>query len=324
MLNEKRIKALIIVSLLLIESFVWIVNGPNNSWSLGFFGGDGGHASVDQPGGNAGGGQPQDENNSGQPPGEPLPNNGGQPASNDGQPDPGSVQPPAQNDDSQSGPNPGEGNGQADAAGYPPADNPDRNLALKEAEDKGLLILVNKEHPVDKDYKPDDLVKIRDFVPDRSETTRYMRSEAAVAFEMLVGKAAEDGVVIKMTTAYRSYDFQKVLFDNYVEKEGEEKANTFSAKPGQSEHQTGLAVDVSSPSVDYQLSDDYGKTKEGKWLSDNAYRFGFILRFPKGKEDITGYQYEPWHLRYVGLTAAKEIHEQGITLEEYLQENGLE
>jgi D-alanyl-D-alanine carboxypeptidase len=151
-----------------------------------------------------------------------------------------------------------------------------------------------------------------------------MRAEAAEAFHRMVDKAAEDGVELKMTTAYRSYDFQKILFDSYVEKEGEEQANTFSAKPGQSEHQTGLAVDVSSPSVDYQLSDDYGKTKEGKWIADQAYRFGFILRFPKGKEDITGYQYEPWHLRYVGLAAAKEIHEEGLTLEEFLQKNNIQ
>ena len=102
--------------------------------------------------------------------------------------------------------------------------------------------------------------------------------------------------------------------------EGEAAAGKYSAKPGQSEHQTGLAVDVSSESVDYLLSDDYGETKEGKWLAENAHRFGFIVRFPRGKEDITGYQYEPWHIRYVGLTAAKEIHAEGITLEEYLKE----
>jgi len=304
MLNEKRIKALIIISLLLIESFVWVVNGPKNFWSLGFFGGDGGHTAVEQPGNNPAG-NPAD----GETPGEPAQNNGSQPGQNNG---------------GQPEQNAGDENGQADETGYPPADNPDKEIALKDARAAGLLILVNKTHPVDKDYKPDDLTKVKDFVPDRAESTRYMRAEAAKAFGMLVDKASEDGMVIKMTTAYRSYDFQKILFDSYVEKEGEEKANTFSAKPGQSEHQTGLAVDVSSLSVDYQLSNDYGKTKEGKWLADNAWRFGFILRFPKGKEDITGYQYEPWHLRYVGLTAAKEIYDQDITLEEYLQENGLE
>jgi len=289
MLNEKRIKALIIISLLLIESFVWIGNGPNSFWSLGFFGGTDGQSSTD------------------------IPDNGGKPG--DGETSDPDGQQPDQNNDEQ--------NGQAGNGGTQSGDNGNGEQSLKEAKEKGLLILVNKEHPVDKDYKPDDLTGIKYFVPDRSETTRYMRTEAAEAFHQLVDKAAEDGIEIKMTTAYRSYDFQKILFDSYVAKEGEAAANTFSAKPGQSEHQTGLAVDVSSPSVDYQLSDDYGETKEGKWLAGHAYWFGFILRFPKGKEDITGYQYEPWHLRYVGLTAAKEIHEQKLTLEEYLQENGI-
>lgn len=273
MMNEKRIKTLIIFSLLLIETFVWTANGSNHFWSLGLGGDQDGPGTV-----NVG----------------------------DGSGDQGIERPPE---------------GQHDQNDQ---DQRDRDAALKDAQEKGLLVLVNKEHPVDPDYKPDDLTQIKAYVPDRSETTRYMRAEAAEAFQQMVDKAAEDGVELKMTTAYRSYDFQKILFDNYVAQKGEEQANTFSAKPGQSEHQTGLAVDVSSPSVDYQLSNDYGKTKEGKWIADEAYRFGFILRFPKGKEEITGYQYEPWHLRYVGLTAAKEIHEEGLTLEEYLQENNIQ
>lgn len=283
MLNEKRIKALIIISLLLIETFVWTANGPNSFWSLGL-GGD-----TDGPGATGPGTVNIGDSSN---PGEGNPS--GEEQNNDGQPE--------QNQEDQA----------------------DRDKALKDAQEKGLLILVNKAHPIGQDYKPDDLTKIEAYAPDRSETTRYMRTEAAEAFHRMVDKAAGDGVELKMTTAYRSYDFQKILFDNYVEKEGEEKANTFSAKPGQSEHQTGLAVDVSSPSVDYQLSDDYGKTKEGKWIADEAYRFGFILRFPKGKEEITGYQYEPWHLRYVGLAAAKEIHEEGLTLEEFLQKNNIQ
>jgi D-alanyl-D-alanine carboxypeptidase len=278
MMTEKRIKTLIIISLLLIQTFVWTANGSNHFWSLGL-GND-----SDNPG----------------------TVNVGDDSGQQGEEKPSQEQPDQGNEDQQD---------------QNPDDQGDRAAALEDAQEKGLLMLVNKEHPVDPDYKPDDLTKIKDYVPDRSETTRYLRAKAADAFHQMVDKAAQDGVELKMTTAYRSYDFQKILFDSYVQKEGEEKANTFSAKPGQSEHQTGLAVDVSSPSVDYQLSDDYGKTKEGKWISDEAYRFGFILRFPKGKEDITGYQYEPWHLRYVGLTAAKEIHEEGLTLEEYLQKN---
>lgn len=281
MTNEKRIKTLIIISLLLIETFVWAANGPNNFWSLGLGQVPEGPGTVNV---GDGGGEPAGEKPSGE----------------------------QQNQNSNEEQN------------QDPDDQDDREAALRDAWEKGFLILVNKEHPVDQHYKPDDLAKIKYYAPDRSETTRYMRAEAAEAFHQMADKAAEDGVELKMTTAYRSYDFQKILFNNYVAKEGEEKANTFSAKPGQSEHQTGLAVDVSSPSVDYQLSNDYGKTKEGKWIADEAYRFGFILRFPKGKEDITGYQYEPWHLRYVGLAAAKEIHEEGLTLEEFLQKNNIQ
>ncbi|WP_405127688.1 M15 family metallopeptidase [Sinanaerobacter chloroacetimidivorans] len=147
-----------------------------------------------------------------------------------------------------------------------------------------------------------------------------MRAEAADAFHKLVEAAALENMELVMTTAYRSYDFQKTLFDNYVAKEGEEAANRYSAKPGQSEHQTGLSVDVTSASVGYQLTDKFGETKEGIWLAEHAHLFGFIIRFPEGKEAITGYLYEPWHIRYVGVEAATEIYEQGLTLEEYLDQ----
>lgn len=302
MRNEKGIKLTIIIALLLIETFVWTANGAGNSWSLGFLGGDEGQGAVvgeennDNP--EDGGPSEYEENNNG----EELPeqNEGEQPDQNTG------------NDDGQTG------------AEYPPEDPEDREIALQQAVEKGLLILVNKQNPVDQAYKPEDLTKIKYFVSDRSETTRYMRAEAAEAFHLLVEMAAANGLELKMTTAYRSYDFQKILFNGYVEREGEAAANTFSARPGESEHQTGLSVDVSSPSVDFQLSNDYGKTEEGKWLANHAHRFGFIIRFPKGKEEITGYQYEPWHIRYVGLTAAKEIYEQNLTLEEYLQGNVFE
>lgn len=283
MLNEKRIKSLIIISLLLIELFVWTANGAGNSWSLGIIGGADDPTQIIV-------GDEKDKQGEG---------NGNQPGS--GKPDAGNP-----------------------SVGENPDQNSDREKALKEAEEKGLLILVNKEHPVEQGYRPDDLTDIKYFAPDRSETTRYMRAEAAAAFHQLVDKAAEEGIELKMTTAYRSYNFQKVLYDSYVEREGEAAANTYSAKPGRSEHQTGLAADVSSPSVGYQLSNDYGETKEGKWLAEHAHQYGFIIRFPKGKEDITGYQYEPWHIRYVGLAAAKEIYEKGLTLEEFLRENNFE
>lgn len=194
--------------------------------------------------------------------------------------------------------------------------------ALEADRAKGLLILVNKQHEIGRDDVPGDLTDIKYFAADRTPAGRYMRAEAADAFHRLSEAAkAEEGYEIVVTTAYRSYDFQNTLYTNYVAAHGQAEADTFSAQPGKSEHQTGLAADVSSPSVNYQLTKDYIHTDEGKWLNDNAHRFGFIIRFPDGKEDITGYMYEPWHIRYVGKTAAEEIYEQGITLEEYLTES---
>ncbi|WP_202931039.1 M15 family metallopeptidase [Aminipila terrae] len=194
-----------------------------------------------------------------------------------------------------------------------------RREALKRDLDKGLFILVNKQNPVDSSYKPEDLTAIKYFAPDRPPEGRVMRKEAAEAFNKLSEAAAKKGHTIIVTTAYRSYDFQSNLYNNYVKYHGKKEADTFSAQPGKSEHQTGLAADVSSPSVNYQLTKDYINTPEGKWLNDNAYKFGFIIRFPNGKENITGYVYEPWHIRYVGKTAAKEIFNEGLTLEEYLE-----
>lgn len=284
MTNEKKIKIIIIIFLILIESFVWKVYNSNDSSSIGIIGGADGPTSIIV--------------------GEV--NNGLKNGNHSG-PD---VIIRENNDSSKNNEHQTKGD-----------DN--RIELLKEAVEKGLLIIVNKENPLSMDYKPDDLKEIKYFVPGRSEASRYMRAEAADAFHQMVNKAAESGIEIKMTTAYRSYHFQKVLYDNYVASYGQAAADTFSAKPGQSEHQTGLAVDVSSPNVGYQLTVDYGEKNEGKWLAENAHKFGFIIRFPKGKEDITGFQYEPWHLRYVGLTAAKEIHEQGLTLEEFLQQNAI-
>ena len=195
----------------------------------------------------------------------------------------------------------------------------EKQKAREEAEERGMLVLINKTHTVDSSFKPDDLTSIKYYASNRSESGRYMRKEAADHFHQMVEAAADEGLKIVMTTAYRSYGFQQVLWNNYVAKDGEAAASKYSARPGTSEHQSGLAVDVSSPSVSYELTRDFAGTEEGKWLADNAHRFGFIIRYPLGKEDITGYMYEPWHLRYVSPSVAGEIYEAGITLEEYLE-----
>jgi D-alanyl-D-alanine carboxypeptidase len=185
------------------------------------------------------------------------------------------------------------------------------------------LVLLNKTHSVDRDYKPADLAPIKYYAEDRPASCRYMRQTAADAFHRMIEAAkAEQGYNIVITTAYRSYDYQKILYDNYVAKDGQALADTYSARPGTSEHQTGLAADLSCATINYRLSGDFASTDEGKWINDNAYRFGFILRYPEGKTDVTGYIYEPWHVRYVGTVAAKEIFESGLVFEEDLEKIG--
>ena len=200
--------------------------------------------------------------------------------------------------------------------------DPEKKAQLQKDQENGLFLLVNKdpENHLDPSYKAEDLEPIKYYAADRNKYTRFMRAEAAEAFHRLVETAAEEGIDIVMTTAYRSYEFQQILWDNYVAQKGEEEANKTSARPGESEHQTGLAVDLSTSEIDYRNSSDFADTAAGRWVAENAHKFGFILRFPEDKTELTGYSYEPWHIRYVGLTAAADIYEENLTLEEYLEQ----
>ncbi len=195
-----------------------------------------------------------------------------------------------------------------------------RNL-LKEAYELGHLILVNKQVPLDKNYKPENLIQVKYVAKNRSPVGWKMVERAAEAFNKLSESAKKAGYEIVVTTAYRDYQFQNNLYSRYVKTYGQEEADRFSARPGTSEHQTGLAADVSSPSVQYQLTEDYIDTAEGRWLAENCHKYGFIIRYPKGKEHITGYLYEPWHIRYLGVDIATEIFQRELTLEEFLEEN---
>ncbi|MBR5980602.1 MAG: M15 family metallopeptidase [Firmicutes bacterium] len=179
-----------------------------------------------------------------------------------------------------------------------------------------ILVLVNKTHPVTRDYVADDLVTVEHC--DQSvgnKDTKKMRKVAADAIEELIAGAKEDGFDIVMRTGYRSYDYQDYLFSSYAANYGEAEANTYSARPGQSEHQTGWCCDVGRPG--YGLT-SFDGTKEADWIAENCWKYGFILRYPADKTDITGYIYESWHIRYVGMDAAQYIYENGLTLEEYL------
>jgi D-alanyl-D-alanine carboxypeptidase len=177
--------------------------------------------------------------------------------------------------------------------------------------DKGndLLVLVNKKIGLSPNYEPADLV----FV---SGTLR-LRKEAANAYSNMVSSAAKKGVVLAISSAYRSYADQQNTFNYWVSKNGWQIASTISAEPGHSQHQLGTAVDFDS------LSEGFGQTSQGSWLTLNAYKFGFVLSYPAGKEAITGYTYEPWHYRYIGVENAQNLQTSGLCLEEFLQKYGV-
>lgn len=181
----------------------------------------------------------------------------------------------------------------------------------------GNMILVNKSHVLSKDYVPSDLVKVKvNFNSSSTSEEKMMRKDAAAALESMFKGAANSNVKLYGLNGYRSYSTQNSLYNSACKEHGKNYANRQVALPGASEHQTGLAMDITNKNY----STSFETTIEGKWIAKNAYKYGFILRFPYGKESKTGYNYEPWHVRYVGKKAAKDIYTRKIVLEEYLNE----
>lgn len=156
------------------------------------------------------------------------------------------------------------------------------------------ILIANKTYALPRDYNPG------------------VNQDASVAFEKMQEAAAVDGLNIYISSGYRSYDYQDNLYNNYVNSYGKEQADRFSARAGYSEHQTGLAFDVNT------IDSSFTGTPEAEWVAAHCYEYGFIIRYPEGKESITGYQYEPWHIRYLGTETATAVFESGLTLEEYL------
>lgn len=181
-----------------------------------------------------------------------------------------------------------------------------------------VAFLVNKEYALPDDYVPTDLVypDVHFIFAEKIEK-KMMREEAAKALEKLFAAAKADGVYLGGVSAYRSHATQTSLFNRYVEKDGLEKAKTYSAVPGHSEHETGLSIDVSDSAGNCAADPCFAGTKEANWLEQHAADYGYIIRYPEGKEAITGYVYEAWHIRYVGVEIAQEIAKEGITLEQY-------
>jgi D-alanyl-D-alanine carboxypeptidase len=178
-----------------------------------------------------------------------------------------------------------------------------------------LLALVIKDTTLKSDYVPANLVAVPAYM--HPSYNMQLRKEALEHLESLWQAAKADGVTLHIRSAYRSYNTQKGLFNDYASRYGEEQANRFSARPGQSEHQLGTAVDFGGTSVDFKA--DYGQTPQGLWLAANAYKYGFAMSYAEGKEHITGYIYEPWHYRYIGVDAAAEWKASGKTLKEFLE-----
>jgi len=163
------------------------------------------------------------------------------------------------------------------------------------------ILIANKKYPLPSTFDPGE------------------NPEARAAYEKMATDAIAAGFELVAFSTYRSFEYQDTLYNNYVNRDGQEKADRYSARPGYSEHQTGLAFDIGEKGKeDLWLTEEFGETEAGKWLVENAQNYGFILRYPHGKEAITGYMYESWHFRYVGVELATKIKQANVTLEEYL------
>lgn len=156
------------------------------------------------------------------------------------------------------------------------------------------ILIANKTYPLPQSYAPG------------------WDTVASEQLKVMFEAAKQDGISLWVKSGYRSYIDQKIIYNGYVARDGKEAADKYSARPGHSEHQTGLAFDLNS--IDYS----FASTPEAAWIADNCYKYGFIVRYPGGKEDITGYIYEPWHVRYIGIEKAKEVYDSGLCLEEFL------
>ena len=167
------------------------------------------------------------------------------------------------------------------------------------------VVIANKTYSLPSNFAPNNLVTINGYI----KVVDYVKD----AFLSLSSDAKAIGLNIYASSGYRSYSNQKYIYENYVSMDGKENADRYSARAGYSEHQTGLAIDVNT------IDMSFDNTSESVWLRENAYKYGFIIRYPKGKEEITGYMYEPWHIRYVGKELSNKLYKDGsyITLEEY-------
>ena len=181
---------------------------------------------------------------------------------------------------------------------------------------KGYAILANKYHYLPEDYNPDDLVKVDwKYRFGGESNTIQIRSEVYEAFKRMWEAAYEEGHYLMVESGFRTYQYQKKIYDDYAKKRGVSYADSIAARPGYSEHQTGLALDIYSKSC--SVSSEFKNTQVYAWLLANSYKYGFILRYPENKNKITGYSFESWHYRYVGEELSTKVHDSCLTFDEY-------
>ena len=185
------------------------------------------------------------------------------------------------------------------------------DIPLSKDEASKLDVIVNKYYKLDKDYEPEDLTVINSKF---ASGTQKLRKEAADKFEEMASDMLKENLKIYAGSTYRSYSYQEGLYNRYVKKDGFKEAETYSARAGYSEHQLGLAVDIVNGKWNYLSEGD----KEYTWLVNNSYKYGFILRYPHESEYITGYVFEDWHFRYLGIDLATKVHESKLTYDEYI------
>ncbi len=181
-------------------------------------------------------------------------------------------------------------------------------------------IIVNKHRQLSpKTYEPSDLVTPNvSLRRSGSDSRMKLRKEAASALQDMFAQAKNENIDLVLSSGYRSYTYQEALYNGYVSKQGQAEADSQSARPGYSEHQTGLAADIAGVGGTCELEACFADTKEGKWLESNAYKYGFVIRYSEGQTAITGYVYEPWHIRYIGKdTSSKVQTAHNIPLETY-------
>ena len=173
--------------------------------------------------------------------------------------------------------------------------------------------ITNKSHPIDPGYIPADLTKVNV----NSNGTQYLRSEAATALTNMFEAARKDNINLYLVSGYRSYEQQLELYNTYVATDGKALADQYDAIPGACEHQLGLAVDLSDDNRNHDIDDSFESTAAYQWLLKHSYEYGYIFRFPRGNETITGIAYNPWSFRYIGVEEAKKVYDSGLTLEEF-------